>query len=187
MCSPPLRGGWTIEPTALGSATGQHCSERSEPVRCKAGDESCKGDIEVQDDNDRLERIQMKPDWALKRDPQRHPVRFLAGIWQDRMATNFGRVGLQLGDKETSTSARRQFFVFESGRVSTIRTTSPIFAVFSASWAWNFVERRTTFLYRGWAFTVSTRTTIVLSIALETTTPRRSWRRPRSWTGFATR
>src|SRR6266576_1024279 len=87
----------------------------------------------------------------------------------------------------SSTSARRQFFVFDSGRVSTMRTTSPTLAVLSASWAWNFVERRTTFLYRACAFTVSTRTTIVLSIALETTTPRRSWRRPRSWTGFATR
>ena len=46
----------------------------------------------------------------------------------------------------SSTWARRQFFVFESGRVSTMRTTSPTFAAFSASCAWNFVERRTTFL-----------------------------------------
>src|SRR5262249_57581912 len=46
----------------------------------------------------------------------------------------------------SSTWARRQFFVFDSGRVSTIRTTSPTFAAFSASCAWNFVERRTTFL-----------------------------------------
>src|SRR6266540_2498415 len=44
------------------------------------------------------------------------------------------------------TSARRQFFDFEIGRVSTIRTRSPTFAAFSSSWAWNFVERRTTFL-----------------------------------------
>src|SRR6266540_2809442 len=44
------------------------------------------------------------------------------------------------------TSARRQFFDFEMGRVSTIRTRSPTFAAFCSSWAWNFVERRTTFL-----------------------------------------
>src|SRR6266511_2099148 len=74
----------------------------------------------------------------------------------------------------SSTCARRQFLVFDSGRVSTMRTTSPTFAAFSASCAWNLFERRTTFLYRGCAFTVSTRTTIVLSIALETTTPPRS-------------
>src|SRR4029079_8787810 len=98
------------------------------------------------------------------------------------------QTGLLLDHLATSrTSAKRQFFVFERGRVSTIRTTSPTFAWFSASCAWNFVERRTTFLYLGCAFTVSTRTTIVLSIALETTTPRRSWRRPRSCTGFRTR
>ena len=35
--------------------------------------------------------------------------------------------------------------------------------------------------------TVSTLTTIVLSIAAETTTPRRSWRRPRSCSGFGSR
>src|SRR5204862_2047540 len=46
----------------------------------------------------------------------------------------------------SSTWARRQFFVFDRGRVSTMRTTSPTFAAFSASCAWNFVERRTTFL-----------------------------------------
>src|SRR5437763_12314248 len=46
----------------------------------------------------------------------------------------------------STTSASRQFFVFESGRVSTIRTMSPTFAAFSSSCAWNFVERRTTFL-----------------------------------------
>src|SRR4029079_3722997 len=87
----------------------------------------------------------------------------------------------------SSTSARRQFFVFESGRVSTMRTRSPSLAAFCSSCAWNLFERRTTFLERGCAFTVSTLTTIVLSIASETTTPRRSWRRPRSDSGFGTR
>ena len=49
------------------------------------------------------------------------------------------------------------------------------------------VERRTTFLYFGCAFVTSTLTTIVLSPLSETTTPRRSWRRPSSDSGFARR
>src|SRR4029078_5232412 len=77
--------------------------------------------------------------------------------------------------------------VSERGRGAAIRPAAPTLAEFSASCAWNFAERRTTFLYLGCAFTVSTRTTIVLSIALETTTPRGSWRRPRSRTGLGTR
>src|SRR5262249_20379537 len=48
----------------------------------------------------------------------------------------------------STTSARRQRFVFESGRVSTMRTTSPTFAVFPSSCAWNLTLRRITFLYR---------------------------------------
>src|SRR5262249_53546939 len=39
-----------------------------------------------------------------------------------------------------------QGFHFVSGRVSTMRTTSPTFALFCSSWAWNFTLRRTTFL-----------------------------------------
>ena len=31
--------------------------------------------------------MELKPDWVLKRDPKHHPVRFLAGIWQQRTAT----------------------------------------------------------------------------------------------------
>src|SRR5439155_3659512 len=55
--------------------------------------------------------------------------------------------GLLLDHRAASTtSARRQYFVFESGRVSTIRTMSPTFASLRSSCAWNFVERRTTFL-----------------------------------------
>lgn len=42
----------------------------------------------------------MKPDWALKRDPEQHPVRFLAGLWQQRMKDNFNVVGIQLTPKE---------------------------------------------------------------------------------------
>ena len=44
--------------------------------------------------------------------------------------------------------------------------------------------RRTTFLYFGCAFVTATLTTIVLSPLSETTTPRRSWRRPSSDSGF---
>src|SRR6185436_15114991 len=58
---------------------------------------------------------------------------------------------------------------------------------FCSSCAWNLAERRITFLYLGCAFTESTRTTIVLSIAAETTTPRRCWERPRSDSGFGRR
>src|SRR5439155_27234899 len=79
-----------------------------------------------------------------------------------------------------STSASRQHFVFDSGRVSTMRTRSPTCAWFSSSCAWNLTERRMTFLYIWCARTDSTFTTIVLSMASETTTPRRSCRRPRS-------
>src|SRR5205085_7617072 len=70
-------------------------------------------------------------------------------------AEDLARTGV-VGDAKTgllldhlaasTTSARRQFFVFENGRVSTMRTRSPTFAWFCSSCAWNFAERRTTFL-----------------------------------------
>ncbi len=41
----------------------------------------------------------MKPNWALKRDPEQHPVRFLAGLWQERIKDNFG-VTIELMPKE---------------------------------------------------------------------------------------
>src|SRR5262249_7184966 len=44
------------------------------------------------------------------------------------------------------TSASRQRFVFDSGRVSTMRTLSPTCAWFCSSCAWNLTERRITFL-----------------------------------------
>ena len=31
--------------------------------------------------------MELELDWELKRDPKQHPVRFLAGIWQQRTAT----------------------------------------------------------------------------------------------------
>jgi hypothetical protein len=42
----------------------------------------------------------VKPDWLLKQDPEKHPVRFLAGVWKQRMATNFGVTGKQFTPKE---------------------------------------------------------------------------------------
>src|SRR5579862_7565895 len=42
----------------------------------------------------------MKPEWALRRDPKHHPVRFLAGLWQRKMTANFGGVERQLTPKE---------------------------------------------------------------------------------------
>src|SRR5438067_6918380 len=44
--------------------------------------------------------MELKPDWVLKRDPEHQPVRFLAGIWQQRMMANYGVVGRQLTPKE---------------------------------------------------------------------------------------
>jgi len=41
----------------------------------------------------------MKPNWESKRDPKHHPVRFLAGLWQQRMKDNF-RITVQLIPKE---------------------------------------------------------------------------------------
>ena len=44
--------------------------------------------------------MELKPDWVLKRDPEHQPVRFLAGLWQQRMTSNFGIIGTQLTPKE---------------------------------------------------------------------------------------
>src|SRR5581483_4237624 len=55
--------------------------------------------------------------------------------------------GLLLDHFATSrTSARRQCFDFEIGRVSTMRTVSPTLAWFCSSCAWKRLERRTIFL-----------------------------------------
>src|SRR6478735_7486515 len=95
---------------------------------------------------------------------------------------------LLLNHFATSTiSVRRQRFVADNGRVSTMRTVSPTWALFVSSWAWNLTDRRTTFLYFRCDLITSTLTTIVLSIASETTVPRRSWLRPRSCSGFSSR
>ena len=41
----------------------------------------------------------MKPSWVLKTDPEKHPVRFLASIWQQKMQANFG-VSVSMTPKE---------------------------------------------------------------------------------------
>src|SRR5207248_6233684 len=70
--------------------------------------------------------------------------------------------GLHLDHFATSTiSATRQRLVFESGRVSTSRTTSPSLALPASSWACSRIERRIIFLYLGCDLTMSTRTTTV--------------------------
>ena len=42
----------------------------------------------------------MKPDWTSKTDPEQHPIRFLAALWQQRMTTNFRGMGRPLTPKE---------------------------------------------------------------------------------------
>src|SRR5204863_9123315 len=55
--------------------------------------------------------------------------------------------GLLLDHRAASTTSTSfQCLVFDSGRVSTMRTTSPTFALFCSTCAWNFALRRTTFL-----------------------------------------
>src|SRR6476620_930421 len=98
------------------------------------------------------------------------------------------KAALLLNHFATSTiSVRRQRFVADSGRVSTMRTVSPTCALFVSSWAWDLTERRTTFLYFRCDLITSTLTTIGSSLASYTTVPRRSWLRPRSCSGFSSR
>jgi hypothetical protein len=40
------------------------------------------------------------PSWVTKTDPVKHPVRFLASIWQERMKVNFSMAGRPFTDKE---------------------------------------------------------------------------------------
>ncbi|MCU1305402.1 MAG: hypothetical protein JWN45_97 [Acidobacteriaceae bacterium] len=42
----------------------------------------------------------MKANWESKTDPVHHPVRFLAGVWQQRMKERFGITGVQFTPKE---------------------------------------------------------------------------------------
>jgi hypothetical protein len=44
--------------------------------------------------------MELKPEWTLKRDPECQPVRFLGGIWQQRLTANFGVIATELTPKE---------------------------------------------------------------------------------------
>src|SRR6185312_1643219 len=57
------------------------------------------------------------------------------------------------------------------GRVSSMRTTSPSSALFSSSCTWKRLELVITRRYSGCAFFMSTLTTMVLFILVETTSP----------------
>jgi hypothetical protein len=63
--------------------------------------------------------------------------------------------------------------VFEVGRASISRTTSPVWASLFSSCARTLAVRRTIFSYFGWRRTISSRTVMVLSALSETTVP---WR-----------
>jgi hypothetical protein len=41
----------------------------------------------------------VKPNWKSKRDPEQQPIRFLAGVWEQRMMSNFG-ITVRLTSKE---------------------------------------------------------------------------------------
>src|ERR1041385_4413599 len=64
-----------------------------------------------------------------------------------------------------------QHLSLESGRRSSIHTTSPTGNSFFSSWAWYFFERRMVFFISGCVKRRSTRTTTVLSCLSLTTTP----------------
>src|SRR5690606_9908966 len=76
-------------------------------------------------------------------------------------------------------STTRHRFSLLKGRVSMIRTTSPVRHEFCSSWALNFLVRRMVRLYLGCMTVRSTATTTVLSILSETTVPTRVLRTPR--------
>src|SRR5262245_36522523 len=80
----------------------------------------------------------------------------------------------------STTSTTRQRLLLDIGRVSTTRTKSPTVASFCSSWAASLLARATVFLYRGCRTRRSIRTSTVLSILSDTTTPTRTFRRPRT-------
>jgi hypothetical protein len=43
---------------------------------------------------------ELKPNWISKTDPEKHPVRFLASVWQQKMTANFGVAGRSMMPKE---------------------------------------------------------------------------------------
>ncbi len=44
--------------------------------------------------------MNLKASWELKTDPEKHPVRFLGSIWQQKMIANFGVAGRSVTPKE---------------------------------------------------------------------------------------
>src|SRR5205085_5323502 len=77
-------------------------------------------------------------------------------------------------------STKRHRFNLLSGRVSMMRTVSPFFALFSSSCAYNFFCCFTILPNFGCGTRLTVRTTIVLFIPLEITSPVRVLRVPRS-------
>src|SRR5439155_17678896 len=80
----------------------------------------------------------------------------------------------------STTSTTRHRLVFESGRVSMIRTVSPSAAPNDSSCALSLVERRTILPYSGWRTWLEMRTTTVFAMPSDTTTPVRTLRWVRS-------
>src|SRR5438477_11893295 len=79
----------------------------------------------------------------------------------------------------STISSTRQRFSLEMGRVSVMRTRSPIPHSFFSSWTLKRVRCWTVLRYRRWALDEPTWTMTVLSILSEMTVPRRILRRPR--------
>src|SRR5699024_906607 len=71
----------------------------------------------------------------------------------------------------STISTRRKYLSFDNGRVSAMRTMSPIFAELFSSCALYFLEYLIRLPYVGWNLKVSTWTVIVFSILSETTRP----------------
>src|SRR5699024_10201824 len=71
----------------------------------------------------------------------------------------------------STTSTRRNRFVFDKGRVSIISTISLIFATLFSSCTLNFFDCLTRLPYSGCTLYLSTKTVIVLSIESDTTFP----------------
>src|SRR5688572_22709172 len=76
----------------------------------------------------------------------------------------------------STISTTRHRLSFDNGRVSMMRTVSPVFASFCSSCAFTFVERVTILPYCGWAKRRSRRTTTVFCILSLTTLPTRTLR-----------
>ncbi len=54
-----------------------------------------KGDMIMQ-----IGGMELIPSWVSKTDPEKHPVRFLVCLWQQRLASNFGVAATPLSGKQ---------------------------------------------------------------------------------------